>query len=127
MSLWFSLPRSPIRLICQALLLLSLLELPATAAQIWVGAGRITEGIGQGGLVELQLKTERNGVQEGELVKTLHGLPLTGRIQAGAVRNRVGYWRFRPCARNLCVTLIRTNSGQTIVYRLHRSDREQAE
>lgn len=121
---------SPMRLFCQTLLLLGLLELPATAAQIWVGAGRITAGIGQGGLVELRLKTEHDGIQEGEFVKSLHGPPLNGRIQAGAIRNRVGYWQFRPCAlnaQNLCVTLTRTNPKQTIVYHLHRRDRNQAE
>lgn len=121
---------SPVRLLCQTLLLLSLLELPATAAQIWFGMGRITAGVGQGGLVELRLRTEHDSIQDGEFVKSLHGPPLNGKIQAGVIRNQVGYWRFRPCAQNpqnLCVTLIRTKPKQTIVYRLHRSDHSQAE
>ena len=34
------------RIVCQTLLFLSLLDIPATATQVWIGGGRITDGIG---------------------------------------------------------------------------------
>jgi hypothetical protein len=117
----------PLRLIGQTLLLLSLVELPATATQVWIGSGRITDGIGQGGLVWLQLVTDREVVQEGDAVKSLHGPRLDGKIQAGKVQSPLGLWRFKQCNQDLCVILNRANPKQAIVYRLHRKNRGSAE
>ncbi|GAC1454473.1 MAG: hypothetical protein NVS2B14_06520 [Chamaesiphon sp.] len=111
----------PTRIICQTLSLMSLVNLPATASQVWVGTGRITEGIGQGGLVALKLITDR------DVVKSLHGPRLNAKIQAGVVRTRLDTWRFQQCSQDLCVVLNRTNPKQTIVYRLHRSQDKSAE
>jgi len=115
------------RLIGQTLLLLSLVELPATATQVWIGSGRITAGIGQGGLVGLKLATDQERIQEGGDVKSLHGPRLDGKIQAGMVQSPLGLWQFKQCEQDLCVILNRADPKQTIVYRLHRKNRGSAE
>ncbi|WP_068819513.1 hypothetical protein [Phormidesmis priestleyi] len=117
----------PMRLIGQTLLLLSLVELPATATQVWIGSGRITAGIGQGGLVGLKLATDQERIQEGGDVKSLHGPRLDGKIQAGMVQSPLGLWQFKQCEQDLCVILNRADPKQTIVYRLHRKNRGSAE
>ena len=101
-------------------LLWSLSTLPATASQIWAGTGRISRGIGQGGLVELRIEIDGNAV------KTLHGPRLNGVMQNRTIQNNLGRWEFRPCQQNLCVILNRTSPPQTILYQLHQIHSERA-
>ena len=106
------------RLICQTLVLLSLLDLPANASQFWVGEGRITEGVGQGGSVSLRLEID------GNVVNSIHGPHLNGTLQDGVIQTNIGKWNFRHCSKNLCVTFYRSRPRQTIFYRLHQSSRD---
>lgn len=101
-------------IVCQTLLLLSLLDLTATATQVWIGTGRITDGIGQGGSVKLKLEIEGNNV------RSIYGFHLNGTIHNGTISTKLAHWRFRQCSQDLCVTLNRIQPKQTIFYRLHR-------
>ncbi|AFZ08198.1 hypothetical protein Osc7112_3857 [Oscillatoria nigro-viridis PCC 7112] len=105
------------RIVCQTLLLLSLLNTPATATQVWIGAGRITDGIGQGGSVKLKLEIEGNHV------RSIYGFHLNGAISNGTISTKLAHWRFRKCSQDLCVTLNRIRPKQTIFYRLHRTNK----
>jgi hypothetical protein len=102
------------RIVCQTLLLLSLSVLPATATQVWVGTGRITDGIGQGGSVKLKLEIDGNNV------RSIYGFHLNGTIYNGTISTKLAHWQFRQCSQDLCVTLTRIRPKQTIFYQLHK-------
>ena len=97
-----------------AFILSSILCLAADAAQIWTGTGRISRGVGQGGVVELSLEIN------GNTVKSLHGPYLKGVIRNKIIRTNLGQWEFRQCSPALCIVLNRTNPRQTIFYQLYR-------
>ncbi|MHC5820904.1 MAG: hypothetical protein ACYT04_34805 [Nostoc sp.] len=97
--------------------MLGILILPASASQIWQGTGRIISGIGEGGSVELQLEFD------GEVVKSLSGPPLDGRINTepslnGVIKTNTATWQIERCGEDLCVNLQQYNPKQTVFYRL---------
>jgi hypothetical protein len=101
----------------QTILLLGILILPASASQIWEGTGRIISGTGEGGSVELQLEFD------GEVVKSLSGPPLDGRINTepslnGVIKTKTATWQIERCGEDLCVNLQQYNPKQTVFYRL---------
>ncbi|MGL4622376.1 MAG: hypothetical protein ACRCZS_25505 [Chroococcidiopsis sp.] len=103
--------------LCQVFLLLSLLNFPANASQIWEGTGRVISGVGEGGSVELRLEID------GEVVTSLSGPPLHGIIQTtpdlnGTIKTQTGTWYIEQCGEELCVNLQQHHPKQTIFYRL---------
>lgn len=103
--------------LCQMLLLLGMLSLPASASQIWEGVGRIISGVGEGGSVDLRLEID------GEVVRSLWGPPLYGKIQTnsnlnGTIQTKSGTWLLEQCGEELCVNLQQYNPKQTVFYRL---------
>lgn len=103
--------------LCQMLLLLSILSLPASASQIWEGVGRVISGVGEGGSVDLRLEVD------GEIVRSLWGPPLYGKIQAipnlsGTIQTKSGTWQIEQCGEELCINLQQYNPKQAVFYRL---------
>lgn len=103
--------------LCQMLLLLGIFSLPASASQIWEGVGRIIGGVGEGGSVDLRLEVD------GEVVRSLWGPPLYGKIQtnpnlSGTIQTKSGTWRIEQCGEELCINLQQYNPKQAVFYRL---------
>lgn len=103
--------------LCQTLLLLILLSLPANASQIWKGTGRVISGVGEGGSVDLRLEVD------GEIVRSLWGPPLYGKVQtnpklSGTIQTKSGTWQIEQCGEELCVNLQQYNPKQVVLYRL---------
>lgn len=101
----------------QILLLLSFLNIPANASQIWQGTGRVISGMGEGGSVELHLEVD------GETVRSLLGPPLEGKIQKSptidvVIKTQTGKWQIQQCGEELCINLQHYNPKQVIFYRL---------
>lgn len=105
--------------LCQMLLLLGILNLSASAKQIWEGAGRVISGVGEGGSVDLRLELD------GETVRSLWGPPLYGKIEInphlnGTIQTKSGTWQIEQCGEELCVNLQQYNPKQAVFYRLQK-------
>ena len=103
--------------LCQTLILLNVLCLPANASQIWEGAGRVISGVGEGGSVKLSLEID------GEIVRSLSGPPLYGKITTipklnGTIQTKSATWNLEQCGEDLCVNLQQHNFKQIVFYRL---------
>ena len=103
--------------LCQTLLLLSLLSLPANARQLWEGTGRVISGMGEGGSVDLLLEVDS------EIVRSLWGPPLYGNIQtspnlSGTIETKSGTWQIKQCGEELCINLQQYIPKQAVFYRL---------
>lgn len=103
--------------LCQTLVLLGMVSSPANASHIWEGTGRVISGVGEGGSVEMRLELD------GEVVRSLWGPPLYGKIQTdpelnGVVQTKIGIWQIEQCDQDLCVNLQQYNPKQTVFYRL---------
>lgn len=103
--------------LCQTLLLLGIFSFPASASQIWEGTGRVISGVGEGGSVDFLLEVD------GEIVRSLWGPPLYGKIQTspnlnGTIQTKSGTWQIEQCGEQLCINFQQYNPKQTVFYRL---------
>lgn len=101
-------------LISTAMAVVSTMNLPALAGQLWRGSGVISSGPGQGGTVSLSLTINGNSV-------TFHSGPSqneTETIKNGVVSSNSGKWYFERCGSDFCINFEQHSPNRTIYYRL---------
>lgn len=86
---------------------------------LWQGQGRIVQGRGQGGVVQLTLRFD------GRRVWTVpgQGPPLnqpTTTLNGVTLRDGIRVWTFRSCGEGLCVSVSQRSPHQVVHYVLYR-------